>query len=59
MKITVELDPAAALFYTRAAALCGRSLPEILSDALFILAGKLSQDALENAREKNNSEMPL
>ncbi len=59
MKITVELDPAAALFYTRAAALCGKGLPELLSDTLFLLAGELSLEALKSAREKNNFEMPL
>ncbi len=50
MKITIELDPAAAL--------CGRKLPELLSDTLFLLAGELSLEALQEAR-KNNSEMPL
>ncbi len=58
MKITIELDPAAALFYTRAAALCGKNLPELISDTLFFLAGELSLEALREAR-KNNSEMPL
>ena len=62
MKMTIELDPSAALFYTRAAALCGKSLPETLSDTLFVLAGELSLEALQNARKagtKNNSEKPL
>lgn len=58
MKITIELDPAAALFYTRAAVLCGKALPELLADTLFLLAGELSLEALQEAR-KNNSEMPL
>lgn len=44
--ITLTLDPAVILFYSRIAAHCGMSLEQVLSDALFKLAGELSLEAL-------------
>ena len=46
-EITLHLDPAVVLFYTRIAAAAGRSLEQVLSDALFKLAGELSLEALK------------
>lgn len=45
-EVTIHLDPAIALFYSRIAASTGRSLEQVLSDALFKLAGELSLEAL-------------
>ena len=44
--ITVPLDPAVVLFYTRVANHAGKTLEQVLSDALFKLAGELSLEAL-------------
>ena len=44
--ITLSLDPAVILFYTRIASSQGLSLEQVLSDALFKLAGELSLQAL-------------
>ena len=52
-RITITLEPAVALFYTRIALSSGRTLEQVLSDALFKLAGELSLEALqagENAK---------
>lgn len=49
--VTVFLEPAVALFYTRIASANGLSLEQVLSDALFKLAGELSLEAL-HAREQ-------
>ena len=46
MEITLKLSPEVALFYTRIAATAGVSLHQVLNDALFRLAGKLSMEAL-------------
>ena len=46
-KITLTLEPAVALFYTRVALAAGVSLEQVLSDALFKLAGELSLEALQ------------
>ena len=54
-EVTLQLEPAVALFYTRIAAATGRALPQVLSDALFKLAGELSLEALR----QNNFEKPL
>lgn len=48
--ITLSLEPAVALFYLRIAAASGKTLEEVISDALFKLAGELSLEALK-ARE--------
>ena len=53
MEITLQLDPALALFYTRIAVRCGVPLEQILQDSLFKLAGELSLEALKNNYEKS------
>ncbi|MBR7122254.1 MAG: hypothetical protein IKC95_02235 [Oscillospiraceae bacterium] len=45
-EITLQLEPAVALFYTRIAERVGLSLEVVLADALFKLAGELSLEAL-------------
>ena len=45
-EVTLQLDPAVAAFYTRIAQTQGLSLEQVLSDALFILAGELSLNAM-------------
>ena len=46
-EVTLSLEPAVALFYTRIACSLGISLEQVLSDALFKLAGELSLEALQ------------
>ena len=46
-EITLTLDPAVALFYGRVAEAAGKTLEQVLSDALFKLAGELSLEALQ------------
>ena len=46
------LEPAAACFYARLAAAAGLPVEQVLSDALFKLAGELSLEALKNNFEK-------
>ena len=46
-EVTVSLEPAVALFYTRVALTAGLTLEQVLSDALFKLAGELSLEALQ------------
>lgn len=46
-EITVLLEPAVVLFYTRIAQNAGISLEQVLSDALFKLAGELSLEAMQ------------
>ncbi len=46
-KMTVYLEPATALFYKRIAQSAGLSLEQVLSDALFKLAGELSLEAMK------------
>ena len=48
-KVTILLEPAVALFYTRGADAAGIPLEQVLSDALFKLAGELSLEALRAA----------
>ncbi len=48
-KITLTLEPSVALFYTRIALSAGKSLEQVLSDALFKLAGELSLEALQES----------
>lgn len=43
---TLILEPSAAAFYERAAALLGLPVETVLADALFKLAGELSLEAL-------------
>ena len=47
-KITLQLDAAVILFYSRIAAASGRTLEQVLSDALFKLAGELSLQAMQD-----------
>ena len=46
-QVTLYLEPAVALFYTRIAETLGVPLEQVLSDALFKLAGELSLEALQ------------
>ena len=48
-EITLQLEPAVVLFYTRIAIAAGRSLEQVLSDALFKLAGELSLESLKRS----------
>lgn len=48
MEVRLQLDPAVALFYGRMAECIGIPLEQVLSDALFKLAGELSLEALQN-----------
>ena len=50
MRIELELEPEVALFYARIARAQGIPLEQVLSDALFKLAGELSLEALERAK---------
>ena len=47
MHITIQLEPATVLFYSRVANAAGLPLEQVLSDALFKLAGELSLQALK------------
>ena len=51
-EVTLQLDPAAVLFYKRISAATGLPLEQVLSDALFKLAGELSLQAIH----KNHSD---
>ena len=46
-EITLHLEPPVVLFYTRIAMAAGIPLEQVLSDALFKLAGELSLEALK------------
>ncbi len=46
MKLTLHLEPAVALFYSRIANATGLPLEQVITDALFKLAGELSLEAL-------------
>ena len=46
-QVTLFLEPAVVLFYTRIAESMGLSLEQVLCDALFKLAGELSLEALQ------------
>ena len=48
-EITLKLDPVVVLFYSRIADAREVSLEQILSDALFKLAGELSLQALRRS----------
>lgn len=48
MDILLHLDPSAALLYSRIAAASGKSIQQVLQDALFLLAGELSLEALQS-----------
>ena len=51
-EVTLQLDNAVALFYGRIAVSAGKPLEQVLSDALFKLAGELSLNALRAENEK-------
>ena len=53
MDIMLHLESSAALFYSRIAAASGRSVQQVLQDALFLLAGELSLEALQAAKDKS------
>ena len=46
-QVTILLEPSVALFYTHIAQTAGVTLEQVLSDALFKLAGELSLEALQ------------
>ena len=50
-KVTLFLEPAVALFYTKISEDVGLSLETVLTDALFKLAGELSLEALKAKSE--------
>ncbi len=50
--VTISLEPAVALFYSQIAQNVGLPLEQVLSDALFKLAGELSMEAIHK-REGN------
>ncbi len=49
VQITLLLEPAVALFYSNISQASGIPLEQVLSDALFKLAGELSLEALQAA----------
>ena len=49
VKVILSLEPSVALFYTKVANAAGIPLEQVLSDALFKLAGELSLEALKNS----------
>ena len=50
-RITLTLEPIVVLFYTRIANSLGLTLEQVLSDALFKLAGELSLESLEEPQK--------
>ena len=46
-RITILLDPAVVKFYSQIADTAGLTLEQVLSDALFKLAGELSLESLK------------
>ena len=48
MDITLHLDPTVTYFYSRLAQVTGLPLEQVLTDALFKLAGELSLEALKD-----------
>ena len=48
-QVSILLEPAVASFYTRLAEVVGLPLEQVLSDALFKLAGELSLEAIHTA----------
>lgn len=45
--VTLQLPPDVALFYTRVACSAGKTLEQVLCDALYKLAGELSLQSLQ------------
>ena len=52
VSVTLLLDPAVALFYTNISEHMNLPLEQVLSDALFLLAGELSLQALPEEYRK-------
>ncbi len=48
-QVTLLLEPSVALFYTHIAKSAGVPLEQVLSDALFKLAGELSLEAIRDS----------
>ena len=46
-EVKLHLEPAVALFYLRIAAAAGKTLEQVLCDALFKLAGELSLQSIQ------------
>ena len=46
IQVSIQLEPAVASFYMRLAQAVGLPLEQVISDALFKLAGELSLEAL-------------
>ncbi len=51
-QVTLYLEPAVILFYSELACRAGKTLEEVLSDALFKLAGELSLEAIRKTESK-------
>ena len=51
-EVTLQLDHTVILFYSQIATASNRSLEQVLSDALFKLAGELSLQAIQKERSK-------
>ena len=49
-EVTLHLEPAVALFYSKIANAIGCDLQTVLTDALFKLAGELSLEAIRENR---------
>ena len=49
-QVTLLLEPTVALFYKNVASSAGVSLEQVLTDALFKLAGELSLESLHNKK---------
>ena len=47
-QVTLFLEPSVALFYSRLADAVGLPLEQVLTDALFKLAGELALEALQS-----------
>ena len=50
MQVTLHLDQTAALFYMKVAESAGLPIEQVLTDALFKLAGELSLEAIQKAQ---------
>ena len=49
-QVTLILEPSVAHFYTKIAQNANRTLEQVLSDALFKLAGELSLEAIHSTQ---------
>ena len=52
-QVTLILESSVALFYTKIADNAGRTLEQVLTDALFKLAGELSLEAISKNCESS------